>query len=164
MDINATFIGQIVVFLIMLGFIAKVVVPMIAKPIHERQTKIAHGLAAAEQGQKDLADAAARGEQIVREARERARSIEEQAHRRANETIAEAKQTAVSEGARIVQAATEEADSQAARMREALQREFGSLVVAGASRLLEREVDPAAHAKLLDELTRDIGRHSANAP
>jgi F-type H+-transporting ATPase subunit b len=159
MDINATFIGQIVVFLIMLGFIAKVVVPMIAKPINERQTKIAQGLAAAERGQKELEEAAARAEQIVREARERARSIEDQAARRANEMIAQAKLDAASEGARIVQAATAEAGNQAARMRDALQREFGALVVAGASRLLEREVDPAAHAQLLDELARDIALH-----
>jgi len=159
MDINATFIGQIVVFLIMLWFIAKVVVPMIAKPINERYAKIADGLAAADAGQKQLRDAGASAEQIVREARERARSIEDQAARRANEMIAQAKQSAESEGARIVQAATLEAGNEAARMRETLQREFGALVVAGAARLLEREIDPAAHAQLLDELSRDITRH-----
>jgi len=159
MDINATFIGQIVVFLIMLWFIAKVVVPMIAKPINERYAKIADGLAAADAGQKQLRDAGASAEQIVREARERARSIEDQAARRANEMIAQAKQSAESEGARIVQAATLEAGNEAARMREILQREFGALVVAGAARLLEREIDPAAHAQLLDELSRDITRH-----
>jgi F-type H+-transporting ATPase subunit b len=95
----------------------------------------------------------------MREARERARTVEEQAARRANEVLAEAKQNAESEGARIVLAARAEADNEAARTREALQREFGRLVVAGASRLLEREIDPAAHAQLLDELARDIARH-----
>jgi F-type H+-transporting ATPase subunit b len=159
LELNATFLGQIIVFLVLLWFLAKYVVPPLALANGERQKKIAAGLAAAERGQKDLEEASARGEQIVREARERARSIEDQAARRANETIAQAKQSATNEGARIVQAATAEAGNEAARMREALQREFGALVVAGASRLLEREIDPAAHAQLLDELSRDIARH-----
>ena len=79
MDINATFIGQIIVFLIMLWFIAKVVVPMIATPISERHKKIADGLAAAERGQKDLVAAESRVDAIVREARVRAQQIEAQA-------------------------------------------------------------------------------------
>jgi len=87
MDINATFIGQIIVFLIMLWFIAKVVVPMIAAPISERHKKIADGLAAAERGQKDLLAAESRVDAIVREARARALQIEAQAQAQANEII-----------------------------------------------------------------------------
>ena len=87
MDINATFIGQIIVFLIMLWFIAKVVVPMIADPINKRYAKIANGLAAADAGQKQLQAAGASAEQIVREARERAKLVDEQAQRRSTETI-----------------------------------------------------------------------------
>ena len=102
MDINATFIGQIIVFLIMLWFIARVVVPMIARPIDERQKKIAEGLAAAERGQKDLSAAQSRVEEIVREARARAQQIEQQAHLQANEIIEAAKRSASSEGARIL--------------------------------------------------------------
>ena len=87
MDINATFIGQIIVFLIMLWFIAKVVVPMIAAPISERHKKIADGLAAGERGQKDLVEAESRVDAIVREARVRAQQIEAQAQAQANEIL-----------------------------------------------------------------------------
>jgi F-type H+-transporting ATPase subunit b len=158
LELNATFIGQIIVFLVLIWFLGKYVVPPLTHANSERQKKIADGLAAADRGQKELEAAAQRSEQLMREARERSRVVEDQAARRANELMAEAKQNAESEGARIVQAARAEADNEAARTREALQREFGRLVVAGASRLLEREIDPAAHAQLLDELARDIAR------
>jgi len=158
MDINATFIGQIVVFLIMLWFIAKVVVPMIAKPINERYAKIADGLAAADAGQKQLQEAGASAEQIVREARERARQVEEQAHRRYNETLEAAKQAAQTEGARLLAAAQVEVGNETIRASEQLRREFGTLVVQAAAQLVEHEVDPATHAKLLERLTDDIAR------
>jgi len=158
MDINATFIGQIIVFLIMLWFIAKVVVPMIAKPINERFAKIADGLAAADAGQKQLQQASASAEQILREARERARQVDEQAQRRSSETLEAAKQAARAEGARLLAAAQAEVGNESVRASEQLRREFGSLVVKAASQLVEHEIDPATHAKLLERLTDDIAR------
>jgi F-type H+-transporting ATPase subunit b len=158
MDINATFIGQIIVFLILLWFIYKVVTPMLAGPIGERQKKIADGLAAAEKGQKDLEEAQGRVDALVREARERARSVEDQAARRASETVEAAKQTAQAESARIVQAARVEVGNEAQRARDGLARDAGALVVKAASQLLGREVDAKAHAQLLDQLANDIAR------
>ena len=158
MDINATFIGQIIVFLIMLWFIAKVVVPMIADPINRRYAKIADGLAAADAGQKQLQQAGASAEQIVREARERAKLVDEQAQRRSMETIETAKQAARAEGERLLAAAQAEVGNESVRASEALRREFGTLVVKAASQLVEHEVDPATHAKLLERLTDDIAR------
>src|ERR1700684_2280539 len=158
MDINATFIGQIIVFLIMLWFIAKVVVPMIAKPIDERYAKIADGLAAADAGQKQLQEAGASAEQILREARERAKQVDDQAHRRYNETLEAAKQSAQTEGARLRAAAQVEVGNETIRASEQLRREFGTLVVQAAAQLVEHEVDAATHAKLLERLTDDIAR------
>ncbi len=158
MDINATFIGQIIVFLILLWFIYKVVTPMLAGPIGERQKKIAAGLAAAEKGQKDLEAAQGRVESLVREARERARAVEDQATRRANEAIEAAKQTAQAEGVRIVAAARVEVGNEAQRARDGLSRDVGALVVKATSQLLGREVDARAHAQLLDQLANDIAR------
>ena len=147
MTINATFIGQIIVFLILLWFIAKFVTPVVSQALAERTKKIADGLAAADRGQKDLA-----------EARERAKQIEDLAARRSSETIEAAKQDAQAEGARIVQSARDEAATETGRAREELRREYGRLVVAGASRLLEREIDPRTHEQLLDQLASEIGR------
>jgi F-type H+-transporting ATPase subunit b len=158
MDLNATFIGQIVVFAILLWFIYKVVTPMLAGPIGERQRRIADGLAAAEKGQEELKAAASRANDALREARERARALEEQAQRRASETVEAAKHTAQSEGARIVAAARAEVGNEQQKVRDQLSRDVGSLVVAGAAKLLEREIDPQAHARLLEQLAADIAR------
>jgi len=158
MTINATFIGQIIVFLILLWFVGKFVTPVLAEELNARNRKIADGLAAADKGQKDLAEATNRADAIIREGRERARQIEDQASRRSNEVIEAAKQTAQGEGARIVAAARDEAASESNRAREQLRKEFGSMVVVGASRLLEREVDAKTHAQLLDKLADEIAR------
>jgi F-type H+-transporting ATPase subunit b len=158
MNINATFIGQIVVFLILLWFIYKVVSPMIAAPMSERYKKIADGLAAAEAGQKELQAANVRANDLIREARERARQLEEQSQRRSHEAIDAAKQAAQLEAARIVAAAQKEAGNQTARARDELRREFGTLVVRAASTVVGHEVDPATHAQLLERLAQDIAR------
>ena len=158
MTINATFIGQIIVFLILLWSIAKFVTPVVSQALAERAKKIADGLAAADRGQKDLAEATSRADAIIREARERAKQIEDLAARRSSETIEAAKQDAQAEGARIVQSARDEAATETGRAREELRREYGRLVVAGASRLLEREIDPRTHEQLLDQLASEIGR------
>jgi len=158
MDLNATFIGQIVVFLILLWFMGKFVVPPLARYSDERRRKIADGLAAAEKGQQELQAASSRANDVLREARERARSVEDQAQRRANETVEAAKHTAQTEGARIVAAARVEVGNEQQKVRDQLSRDVGSLIVAGASKLLEREVDPKAHAQLLEQLAADIAR------
>jgi F-type H+-transporting ATPase subunit b len=155
---NATFIGQIIVFLLLLWFIYAIVVPMIAKPVNERYKRIADGLAAAEAGQKKLESATSEADEIVRAARERARSIEDQAQRRSLEELELAKQAAAAESARIVAAGQAEAANEAARARDALRGEFGDLVVRGASQLLEREIDARAHAQLIERLTQEISR------
>ena len=156
MDINATFIGQIIVFLIMLWFIAKVVVPMIATPINERHKKIADGLAAADRGQKDLAAAESRVEEIVREARARAQQIEQQAHVQANEIIETAKRTATTEGARILDSAQQQIALEVQKASDELRKQVGALAIAGAGQLIEREIDPRTHAQLLDKLVAQI--------
>jgi len=156
MDINATFIGQIIVFLIMLWFIARVVVPMMAAPIDARHKTIAAGLAAAERGQKDLSEAASRVEELIGQARTRAQQIEQQAHTQANEIIDTAKRHAQTEGARIIEAAQQQVNLQVQRARDDLRKQVAGLAVAGAAKIIEREIDPRAHAQLLDELAGQI--------
>jgi F-type H+-transporting ATPase subunit b len=157
-NINLTLVVQMIVFVILIWVVMTFIWPIILDAMDEREKKIAAGLAAAEKGEKALAEAREKSEAIIREARDRARQIEDQAARRANETIDTAKQTALGEGARLVEAARQSAVTETTRVRDQLRREYGSMVVAGASRLLEREIDAAKHAQLLDKLADEIGR------
>ena len=158
MDINATLIGQVLGFLILVWFTWKFIWPPLLGAIEERQKKIADGLAAADRGQKDLEDAKAKAGDIVREAREKAVQVVDQASKRSGELIDEAKHTAVAEGERLVAAARAEVATESARARDGLRREVAALAVAGTQRLLGREVDARAHAELLEQLAAEIER------
>jgi F-type H+-transporting ATPase subunit b len=124
--------------------------------IDDRRKKIADGLAAAERGYKELQNANGEAQLIINEAREKALKIVDQANRRSGEIIEEARATAMSEGQRLVGDARQEAALEQARARDQLRQDVGRLAVAGASRLLEREVDPKAHADLIERLAREI--------
>jgi F-type H+-transporting ATPase subunit b len=156
MNINATLIGQAIVFLILIWFSVKFIWPPLLRAIEDRQKKIADGLAAAERGQKELQQANGEAEQIVTEAREKALKIVDQANRRSSEIIEEARATAITEGQRLLTDARQEASLEQARARDSLRKDVGTLAVAGASRLLQREIDPKAHADLIDQLAREI--------
>lgn len=154
--INATFIGQFIVLLVLLWFIYKVVVPMLAEPIEARQRRIAEGLAAADQGQQSLVQAQAQVDAVVREARERAAHIIEAAQKRANELVEEAKTQAGAEGAKLVAAAQQQIELDATRAREELRKSIAGLAVSAASKVLEREIDANAHADLLNKLAAQV--------
>jgi F-type H+-transporting ATPase subunit b len=155
-NINLTLIVQMVVFIVLIWFTMRFVWPMILGPMEERSKKIATGLAAAEQGQQQLTQAHQEAEVIIREARERAHQIIDQAQHRGNEAIEQAKGTATSEGQRLVAAAHQQITLESTRAREGLRHEVGKLAVQAASKLLEREIDPRAHADLIDKLAAQI--------
>jgi len=155
-NINLTLIIQMIVFAILVWFTMRFVWPMILGPLEERSRKIAMGLAAAEKGQQDLAQAEKKSEAVIHEARDRAHQIIEQAQRRANELIEEAKHSAQSEGERILTAAHEQIELEATRVREILRKDVAQLAVDTAAKLLEREIDARKHADLLDKLAAQI--------
>lgn len=158
MNLNATLIVQTIVFLVLGWVTMKFIWPPLIAALNERQKKIADGLAAADKGEKSLVDARSAADAIVKEAREKAVKIVDQANRRSNEVIDEAKGTAIAEGQRLVTEARSEVQLEQNRAREQLRKEVATLAVAGASRLLGREIDARTHADLLEKLATDIER------
>lgn len=156
MNINLTLVIQMIVFATVIWFTMRFIWPKVMGAVEERSQKIALGLAAAEKGQRELAEAEARKDAIIREARERAHQIVEQAQRRANEMVEQAKQTAAAEGQRLVAAAQHQIELEASRVRESLRRDVARLAVDTAAKLLEREIDARTHAELLDKLAAQI--------
>lgn len=155
MNLNATIFAQMIIFAIVL-WVAKLVWPMITEAIQVRQRRIADGLAAAERATKDLAAAESRVEELVREARTRAQQIESNAQRQAADLIETAKKTASNEGARLLAAAQQQIVLEAQKARDELRTQVASLAVAGAGKLIEKEIDPRTHAQLLDKLVAQI--------
>jgi F-type H+-transporting ATPase subunit b len=156
MELNATFIGQIIAFLILLWFFRKFITPVLSAAIDERQKKIAEGLSAADRGQKSLDEAKSRAEDVIREARDRANQIIDQASKRSNEIVDAAKQSALSEGDRLIAAAKQQIELETSKARESLRREVADLTVRSAAKVLGREIDPAKHADILGKLATEI--------
>ena len=156
MNLNATILAQMLIFAIVIWVAMRFLWPEITGSIQERTRRIAEGLAAAERGQKDLAAAESRVEELVRDARARALAIEHQAQARGNEIVDSAKQTAQSEGARLIESARAQVALDAQKAREELRGQVAALAVSGAAKILEREIDPRAHAQLLDKLAAGL--------
>ena len=158
MNLNATLWIQSIVFLILGLVTMKFIWPPLIKAIEERQRKIAEGLASSEKAEKSLAEARASATDIIKEARVQANKIVEQANRRSNEVVEEARGTAIAEGQRLLADARNEVTLESNRAREQLRREVALIAVAGAGKLLGREIDAKAHAELLDQLALEIER------
>ena len=158
MNLNATLIIQSLVFLILGLITMKFIWPPLIKAIEERQRKIAEGLASSEKAEKSLAEAKASATDIIKEARVQANKIVEQANRRSSEVVEEARGTAIAEGQRLLAEARSEVTVESNRAREQLRRDVALIAVAGASKLLGREIDAKTHADLLDKLALEIER------
>ena len=156
MNFNLTLIAQAVTYFLFIWFTKAFVWPHILRAIETRQKQIAEGLAAAEQGKQSLATSARQAEQTIGEARGRAGDIIAQAEKRAAQMIEEAKNAAREEGNREKAAAKAEIDQEVSRAREMLREQVAALAVAGAEKILRREVNAQAHGDLIAELKSQI--------
>ncbi len=156
MNPNITLLGQMISFAILIWFTVKFIWPPLMAAIEERQQKIAEGLAAADNAQKSLAQSQDKVAEELKAARGKANEIIEQAHQRANQLIDAAKNDAIAEGNR--QRAYAEAEIVAAsnRAKEDLRKQVSALAVAGAEKLLKREIDANAHKALIDDLAAQL--------
>ena len=156
MNINLTLFTQAAAFALFIWFTIKFVWPPLLRAIENRQKQIADGLAAGEQGRKSLEISSREAEQVVQTARERAAEIVSQAEKRGTQMVEEARANARVEGDREVAAAKAEIEQEVTRAREQLRDQVAQLAVAGAEKILRREVDAKAHAQLLDSIKAQL--------
>jgi F-type H+-transporting ATPase subunit b len=156
MNINATLIGQSIAFFLFVWFCMKFVWPPIMAALEERKKKIADGLAAAERGKREHELAQKRARDVIQESKEQAANIITQAQKRASEIVEESKDTARIEGERLITAANAEIEQEVNRAKEQLRGQVVALSVAGAAKVLDREIDEEAHNELLQDLVSQI--------
>ena len=157
MDFNLTLIGQSLAMLLFVWFCMKYVWPLIMGAIEQRQTEIANGLAAAEQGQNSLSTAKVEVDKLIAAARDQARGIVDQANTRATSIVEQGK--ADGEAARKAQArsgARRDRASRLNRAREELRGQVAKIAMAGAAKVLGREIDANAHRDLLGKLASEL--------
>ena len=156
MNINLTLLMQAVGFGLFIWFTAKFVWPPLMRAVETRQRQIAEGLAAGEQGRQNLVSAEKRVAELIAEAKTKASEIVATGEKFKAETIDQAKVEAGAERERIIAAAKAEAQQEYAAAREQLRNQVADLAVAGAAKILQREIDPKAHSALLDEIRRGL--------
>ena len=156
MNINATLIGQTIAFAVFVWFCMKYVWPPMMQALNDRQKKIADGLAAADKASKDLDLAQQRVQAELNEAKGQSQEIIDQANRRANQIIEEAKVQARAEGERLKAAAEAEIEQEINRAREVLRSQVATLAVAGAEKILGKNLDEAANSRLVDNLAAEL--------
>lgn len=156
MNINATLLGQMITFAIFVWFTLKYVWPPITKAMAERSKKIADGLAAAEQGKRDLEIAQHKIIEQLRDAKLEAASIIEQATQRASHIVEDAKEQARNEGSRLLAVAKSEIGQETIRAKQELQQQVSSLAIAIAQKVLQQELDSAKHSDLINQMLKEL--------
>lgn len=156
MNINATLLGQAIWFAVFIWITMRFVWPPLRKAMHDRQKQIADGLAAAERGKQDLELAAKRAAEELQRARAQANEIISQAEKRGVGVVEDAKTSAKAEADRIVAAAKAEIEQEVFRAKESLRAQISVLALAGAEKILRREVDAKTHAQLLSGLESEL--------
>lgn len=156
MDINATLIGQLLTFALLVWFTMKFVWPPITKTMQDREKKIVAGLEAAERSKRELEMAEHKVLSIIREAKQEAQRIIEQANLNSAKLVEEAKNVSRIEGERIIEQAQGEIAREIAKAKDGLRTQLASLVIAGAEKVIARDLDAKTHDELLNSLVAEI--------
>lgn len=156
MNINATLLGEAIAFALLIWFCMHFIWPPLLNAMIERQQKIADGLEAAERARAELKQADAQIADEVRKARQQATEILGQAQQQANLVLEKARTEAQAEMGRQQAGAQANVERMVESAREQLRGQVAQLAVQGAQKILQREVDPAAHKALLDQLVTGI--------
>jgi F-type H+-transporting ATPase subunit b len=152
MDINLTLLGEMITFAVFIGFTMKFVWPPLMNIMEDRRKKIADGLAAGEQGEKALEVANIQVKEQLLQVKAEAAAILEKASQRAGHIVEEAKSRAREEGDRLLKIAEGEIDQAYNTAKESLKQEVSKIAIAGAERILQREVDKASNDQLIKEM------------
>lgn len=156
MNVTATLIGQLIVFSMLIWFIKAVLWEPVINVMENRKKRIADGLAASEKGIREQELAEEHAKEVIKEAKVEAAEIISHAKARESQMIEEAKNKAVEEAKRVMAGAEAEIEQEVNRARDSLRSRVSELAVAGASRILGKEIDANAHKAALKELIEQI--------
>lgn len=156
MEINATLLGQLITFILLVGITMRYIWPPIIKAIQDRQARIADGLSAAERGVHELELAQHKSVEILKDAKIQAADILEQANKRAGRIIDESKVRAREEGEKLLEMAKSEIQQETLAAKIALREEIAHIAMRGAEKILQQKIDAKSDEHLLKKLMEEI--------
>jgi len=156
-SINATLIGQMITFTLLVWFTMQYVWPPLIEALEERKKKISEGLAAAEKGQEDVKLAEKKALKYLKEAKAESANIIALAQKRANDVVEESKGTAKLEGEKMIESARAQIEQEIQHAKETLRKEVSSLALKAAEQILQEEVDKAKHKDMISKVSQQLG-------
>ena len=157
MSINATLIGQMITFALLVWFTMKYIWPPLFDSLEQRKKKIADGLAAAEKGHEEMHLAEKKAKGVLKEAKEQSSEIVNLAQKRAGEIVEESKDTAKKEGDRLILAAKAQIEQEKQQAKEGLRKEVAALALLAAEQILSAEIDKTKHQDILSKISNQLG-------
>ncbi|MFA6051135.1 MAG: F0F1 ATP synthase subunit B [Methylobacter sp.] len=157
MSINATLIGQMITFALLVWFTMKYIWPPLFDSLEERKKKISDGLAAAERGQEEMQLAEKKAKGVLKQAKEQSSEIVNLAQKRANEIVEGSKDTAKKEGERLILAAKAQIEQEKQQAKESLRKEVAALALQAAEQILSAEIDKAKHQDIVSKVSKQLG-------
>jgi F-type H+-transporting ATPase subunit b len=153
---DGTLIPEFIVFMLVLWFLSRKVLPRVNGAIENRQRQIAESLTVIDEAKSMQSDSEQRARRVTEEARAQARSIVDSANRLAQQIEASAREEALAEAGRIRARAEAEIDRARSQAAADLVAQTADMVVAAAERVLEAEIDPARHRELIERSIRAV--------
>jgi F-type H+-transporting ATPase subunit b len=148
---DGTFVAEFIAFLIIVGVIAKFVLPPLNKAMQDRQAEIKSSLEAADAARAEADETRSQRQGILDEARLRAREIMAQANTSAERVAAGAEERGQQEYDRLVRAADTEIALARQRAVDEVSAQLGALALSVARQIIGREIDAATHRDLIEE-------------
>ncbi len=156
MELTATLIGQILTFAVLVWFVKRFLWGPMTRMMEARTARIADGLAAADRGKHEQELAEKRAKELLHDTKSQAGEIIAQAQKRSTEIIEESKGQARVEGERLLTAAQAEIEQETNRAKEQLREQVVTLAIAGAEKILAKEINAEAHQDILDQVAAQI--------
>ncbi|MGO9963535.1 MAG: F0F1 ATP synthase subunit B [Acidimicrobiales bacterium] len=148
---NGTFVVELVIFLVVLGVIAKWILPPLQAVAETRQERIAVASHSAEEARAESQRLLAERDRVLAESRAQARAIVDHANQGADQAMQNGRQRGQEEYERLVTASRATTADEGRRARIELMGRLDTLVAAAAERVLQSRVDLEQHRGLIDE-------------
>ena len=151
------FIIGTILFLIVFGMLAKVLLPRATKMLADRTEQIEGGLARSEEAQAEAKALLDQYRQQLDDARRDAARLREEAREQGAQIIAEMREQAQAEARRITEAAQAQIEAERQQALTSLRTEVGTLATELASRIVgESLTDEARQSRMVDRFLDDL--------
>lgn len=144
------FVAALVIFVIVLGVLSTAVWPKILKGLDDRANKIREEIFAAEESRKKAAEMEAGHSRELAAAKAEAQRLIEQTRAEAARTAADLKVKAEADIAQMMEQARTSIDAAKKAAVQDIYNEAAGIATAAASKILERELNPADQARLIE--------------